>query len=285
MGAFVKVAHRGASGNFPENTRLAFEEAIEAEADMIEMDCQLTRDGHIVVFHDERLKRTAGVSGNLRSKSLEQLKQLDVGQWKKKSFRGERVLTLEEVLAIIVGKVDLCLDIKQFNGSQPGIEIKLLFILSHYDYLDQTIFSSFNYQSIDRVRDFAPEARIGVIYANGIKEDPFIAAERLRASSIHVQKEVATRDFLDRAWEAGLDVHVWTVNNVHEIEKFASLGVQGIVSDYPKRLCSLKVSRGSTSGGRTRFAIPKSSQTFSACSPTSNKFVLSRRECCCHLIS
>ena len=59
-----------------------------------------------MVFHDERLKRTAGVSGNLRSKSLEQLKQLDVGQWKKKSFRGERVLTLEEVLAIIVGKVD-----------------------------------------------------------------------------------------------------------------------------------------------------------------------------------
>ena len=240
MGAFVKVAHRGASGDFPENTRLAFEEAIEAEADMIEMDCQLTRDGHIVVFHDERLKRTAGVSGNLRSKSLEQLKQLDVGRWKKKSFRGERVLTLEEVLAIIVGKVDLCLDIKQFNGSQPGIEIKLLFILSHYDYLDQTIFSSFNYQSLDRVRDFAPEARIGVIYATGIKEDPFVAAERLRASSIHVQKEVATRDFLDRAWEAGLDVHVWTVNNVHEIEKFASLGVQGIVSDYPRRLCSLK---------------------------------------------
>src|SRR5512132_692780 len=231
MVAFVRVAHRGASGNFPENTRLAFEEAIEAEADMIEMDCQLTRDGHIVVFHDERLKRTAGVSGNLRSKSLEQIKQLDVGQWKKKSFRGERVLTLEEVLAIIVGKVDLCLDIKQFNGSQPGIEIKLLFILSHYDYLDQTIFSSFNYQSLDRVRDFAPEARIGVIYATGIKEDPFVAAERLRASSIHVQKEVATRDFLDRAWEAGLDVHVWTVNNVHEIEKFASLGVQGIVSD------------------------------------------------------
>ena len=236
MGAFVKVAHRGASGNFPENTRLAFEKAIEAEADMIEMDCQQTRDGHIVVFHDERLRRTAGASGNVRSKSLEQLKQLDVGKWKKKAFRGERVLTLEEVLAMIVGKVDLCLDIKQFNGSQPGIEIKLLFTLSHYDYLDQTIFSSFNYPCLGRVREFAPEARIGVIYAKGIKEDPFVAAERLAASSIHVQKEVATRPFLDRAWDAGLDVHVWTVNNTHEIAKFAALGVQGIVSDYPEKL-------------------------------------------------
>ena len=243
MAAFIKIAHRGASGHFPENTRLAFEKAIEAGADMIEMDCQLSRDGHIVVLHDERLKRTAGVSGTVRSKSLEQLKQLDVGQWKKKSFRGERVLALEEVLAMIVGKVDLCLDIKQFNDSQPGIEIKLLFTLSHYDYLEQTIFSSFNYSCLDRLREFAPEAHIGVIYRAGTKVDPFAAAERLGARSIHVQREVATRPLLDKAWEAGLDVHVWTVNNVREIEKFATLGVQGIVSDYPERFCSLKLSR------------------------------------------
>lgn len=239
MGALVKVAHRGASGNFPENTRLAFLKAIEVQADMIEMDCQLTRDGHIVVFHDERLKRTTGVSGTVRSKSLEQLKQLDVGKWKKKSFKGEPVLTLEESLAIIAGKADLCLDIKHYD-SQPGIEIKLLFTLSHYDYLDQTIFSSFNYACLERVREFAPEARIGLIYGRGVKEDPFVTAEELGAGSIHVQKDVATRPFLDRAWEIGLDVHVWTVNNLSEMEKFAALGVQGIVSDYPDKLRSLK---------------------------------------------
>src|SRR5262245_18911815 len=243
MVAFIKVAHRGASGNFPENTRLAFENAIEAGADMIEMDCQLTRDGHIVVFHDERLKRTAGVSGTVRSKSLEQLKQLDVGQWIKKSFRGERVLTLEEVLAIIAGKVGLCLDIKQFNDSQPGIEIKILFTLSHYDYLDQTIFSSFNYHCLDRVRQFAPEARIGVIYSKVIKDDPFGVAERVGASSIHVQKEVATRPFLDKAWESGLNIYVWTVNNTPEMRKFAALGVQEIVSDYPETLSNPKLLR------------------------------------------
>ncbi len=237
---FVKIAHRGASGNFPENTRLAFEKAIEAQADMIEMDCQLTRDGHIVVFHDERLKRTAGVSGTVRSKSLEQLKRLDVGKWKKKSFKGEPVLTLEESLAIIAGKAELCLDIKQFRDSQPGIEIKLLFTLSHYDYLDQTIFSSFSYACLERVREFAPEARIGLIYRRDINENPFAAAERLGARSIHVQKEMATRPFLDKAWDLGLDVYVWTVNNSDAIEKFASLGVQGIVSDFPEKFSSLK---------------------------------------------
>ena len=241
MAALVKIAHRGASGKFPENTRLAFEKAIEVGVDVIEMDCQTTSDGHIVVFHDERLKRTAGARGRLNSKTLEQLKKLDIGQWKKMSFRGQQVLTLEEVLEIVIPKVGLCLDIKQFDGSQPGMEIKLLFILSHYEYLDQTLFSSFDYQSLGRIRELAPEARIGLIYGVRVKEDPFVVARQLGARSIHVQREMATRAFLDRAWEAGLEVHVWTINDLREMEKFASLGVQGIVSDYPEKFGRLKL--------------------------------------------
>ena len=242
MARFMRIAHRGASGNFPENTLLAFEKAIEARVDMIELDCQLSSDGHVVVFHDEGLRRTAGVRGKVRRKTLEELKKLDVGRWKKKSFKGERILTLEEVLEVIAGKVELCLDIKRFNDSQAGIEIKLLFIVSHYDYLDRTIFSSFDYYCLGRVRELAPEARIGLIYGVGVKkEDLFLTAEQLAASSIHVQQEIATRPFLDKAWDAGLDVHVWTVNDVRHIEKFASLGVQGILSDYPERLWKLSL--------------------------------------------
>jgi glycerophosphoryl diester phosphodiesterase len=89
------------------------------------------------------------------------------------------------------------------------------------------------------VRELAPEARIGVIYGTGVKADPFVTAERLEANSMHVQRQAATRPFLDKAWEAGLDVHVWTVNEVRDMEKFASLGVQGIVSDYPERFSQL----------------------------------------------
>lgn len=239
MTGLVKVAHRGASGKFPENTRLAFEKAIEAGADMIELDCQLTEDGHVVIFHDERLRRIARSRGSVREKTLEELKKLDIGAWKKPSFRGERILTLEEALETIRGETDLCLDIKQFPDSQPGIEIKLLFILSHYNYLDQTIFSSFDYRCLQRVRELAPETRIGLIYDSSVKEDLFIIAETLGAASVHVQKGLATRDFLGRAWEAGLDVHVWTVNEVREMQKFASLGVQGLVSDFPERFSRL----------------------------------------------
>jgi glycerophosphoryl diester phosphodiesterase len=147
---------------------------------------------------------------------------------------------LEEVVALVGGKADLCLDIKQYPGSPPGIELKLLFILSHYDYLDRTIFSSFDYACLRRVRELAPEARLGVIYCTGIEENPFRVAAEIEAVSLHVQKELATREFLQSGWELGLDAFVWTVNELQEMEAFASLGVQGLMSDFPERFWRLE---------------------------------------------
>ncbi len=250
MAGFKKIAHRGASGQYPENSRLAFIKAIEAGADMIEIDCQLTRDGHVVVFHDEQLRRTAGAGGPLRSKTLEQLKKLDIGRWRKKSFRGERILTLEEALEVMAGKVDLCLEIKNYPKSLPGIELKILFILSHYDYLDRTIVSSFDYRCLSRVRELAPEIAIGLILGSAVKQDPIEAARQLAATSLHVQKNLATREFLAAAWEEGLDVHVWTVNELRDMDAFVSMGVQGVISDFPDRLAKLKL--------RSTGAVPSS---------------------------
>src|SRR5512147_1649335 len=185
MPSFKKIAHRGASGRYPENSRLAFEKAIAAGADMIELDCQQTADGHVVVFHDERLARTTGARGKLCEKTLEQLRKLDIGKWRGPAFRGARILTLEEALEVFAGNIDLCLEIKSAPAAPPGIELKLLFILSRYDYLERSTISSFDYRSLARVRELAPEATLGLIYGAGVREDPLAAAERLGASSIH----------------------------------------------------------------------------------------------------
>lgn len=241
MAGFKKIAHRGASGHYPENTRLAFRQAIAAGADMIELDCQLSKDGHVVVFHDEQLRRTAGVSGALRGKTLAQLKALDIGRWRKASFKGERILTLEEALEVFAGEADLCLEIKNYPKSLPGIELKTLFILSHYDYLDRTIVSSFDYHSLARIRELAPDISIGLLFGATVKQDPFEVARRLAATSLHVQKSAATRELLSKAWEEGLDVHVWTVNELRDIQAFVSMGVQGVISDFPDRLAKLKL--------------------------------------------
>jgi glycerophosphoryl diester phosphodiesterase len=239
MLGLAKIAHRGASGSYPENTRLAFQKAIEARADMIELDCQLSDDGHVVVFHDERLSRIAKTRGAVGRRSLEQLKQLDIGSWRKKIFCTERIQTLEEVLALVKGRAGLCVDIKQYPRSPSGIELKLLFTISHFDYLDRVVLSSFDYHCLKRVRELAPEARIGIIFGKGAQADPIAAGIEVAARSIHVQKDLASRDFIRRAWDEGFDVYVWTVNGLDEIEKFASLGVQGIISDYPERLAKL----------------------------------------------
>jgi glycerophosphoryl diester phosphodiesterase len=239
MLGLTKIAHRGASGSYPENTRLAFQKAIEAGADMIELDCQLSDDGHIVVFHDERLSRIAKAPGTVGRRSLEQLKKIDIGSWRKKGFCGERIQTLEEVLTLVNGQAALCVDIKQFPESPAGIELKLLFTITHFDYLDRVVLSSFDYDCLKRVRELAPDARIGVIFGKGARGDPIAAAVELGARSIHVQKDLASRDFLQQAWDEGFDVYVWTLNELAEIEKFASLGVQGIISDYPERFAKL----------------------------------------------
>ena len=240
MANFIKIAHRGSSGSYPENTRLSFEKAIEVAADMIEMDCQLSRDGHVIVIHDERLNRTAGVKGYVKSRTLEQLKKLDVGAWFKRSFKGQRILTLEEVMEIVVGKVDLNLEIKHVLRGPLGIELKILFILSHYDYLERTILSSFDYRSLHRVRELAPDARIGILYGAGMKDNPFQAAREVDAYSLHIQRELVTAHFLEQAGQLGLKSFVWTVNEVKDIEKFLALGADGIISDFPEKFWKIK---------------------------------------------
>jgi len=239
----IKIAHRGSSGTYPENTSLAFEKAIEAGSDMLEMDCRLSKDGHVVILHDERLDRVAGGRGTVQGKTIQQLKKLDVGAWFKKKFKGQRVLTLEEVIEVVNGRVDLNLDIKSVHRGPPGIEIRILFVLSHYDYLRRTLFSSFDYRSLRRVRELAPEARIGLLYDTDVKDDPFRMAEELKADCLQVQKNLVTSDFLEKTARSGLRTFVWTVNGVVEMEKFLAMGVDGIISDFPERFWKIKPRR------------------------------------------
>lgn len=240
MAQFIKIAHRGSSGSYPENTRIAFEKAIDARSDMLEMDCRLSRDGHVVILHDERLDRLGGVRGTVQGKTIQQLKKLDAGAWFKKKFKGQRILTLEEAIEIVNGRADLNLDIKPVLRGALGIEIRILFVLTHYDYLSRTLFSSFDYRSLRRVRELAPEARIGLLYGAGVKDDPIQVAEELGANSLHVQKELVSPDFLDKSARSGLRTFVWTVNELAEMEKFLAMGVDGIVSDFPERFWKIR---------------------------------------------
>jgi glycerophosphoryl diester phosphodiesterase len=115
------VAHRGGSAVAPENTRAAISRALREGADAIEVDVLQSRDGHLVVHHDERLLRTAGIDRAVFDSDLAELRALDVGRWYGPEFAGERIMTLEEVAATLPAHIGLVADFKHGEERLPGL--------------------------------------------------------------------------------------------------------------------------------------------------------------------
>src|SRR5271156_4282030 len=118
--AVLNIAHRGASGTFPENTLAAFRAAIDAGADMCELDVHLTRDGVVVVIHDEEVDRTTDGKGRVAEMTLAEIKRLDAGARYDRRFTGETIPTLEEVFDLVEGRCSLNIELKG-----AGVETKV----------------------------------------------------------------------------------------------------------------------------------------------------------------
>jgi len=241
----LRIAHRGASGHCPENTRAAFLRAIELGADMVELDCQVTRDGAVVVMHDETVDRTTDGKGRVRDHTLKDLKALDAGSWFGPEFTGEEVLTLEEAVDILRGRVGLNLEIK--GEDPPGrLEIQCVGIVRSLRFFDETVFSSFSPPRVHLVRDLADDARIGVLMDAG---EPWTAAfglaAKLGAEAVHADRSLVSANAIAEAHRRGLEVRAWPVNRPSEMESLAILGIDGIFTDFPERLLRLSAARSS----------------------------------------
>ena|SRR5437773_619667 len=239
----LRIAHRGASGHCPENTRAAFLRAIELGADMVELDCQITRDGAVVVIHDETLERTTNGRGRVRDHTLKEIKALDAGSWFGREFAGEEVLTLEEAVEILRGRVGLNLEIK--GVEPPGrLEIQCVGVVRSLRFSRETVFSSFSPPRMRLVRDLADAARIGVLVDAGEPWTPaFALATELGAEALHAERSLVSATAIGKAHRLGLEVRVWSVNRPSEMESLAVLGVDGIFTDFPERLLPLNAIR------------------------------------------
>ena len=235
-GHLLKIAHRGASGTTPELTRAAFLRALELGADMIELDVQLTKDGYLVVIHDHELQRTANAPGHVREQTLAELKQLDVGSWFDVRFRGEGILSLEEVIEIVGRRAMLNVEIKSPPGDWSSTALKTVAVLTHAGILGTTVISCFEMQALLRVRELSPAARLGVLWHQPDFEEAWRWARELAAWSFHPWCKVLAEDGVAQAHQRGLRVLTWTVNDPEEIEQMADIGVDGIMSDFPERL-------------------------------------------------
>ena len=231
--ACLNIAHRGASGRFPENTLTAFRAAIEAGADMCELDVQSTRDGVVMVMHDETLDRTTDGYGPLSALTLAEAKALNIVSGRDRTVTGERVPTLDEVFALTRGRCALNIELKG-----AAVEAAVCRSVRDNGELEKSMVSSFDWSALERARAIEPEIRIGVL-GERAPNKMLAAASELKAVAINPRFKLVDAALCAEAHRRGLQVYVWTVDDVRAMRSMLDRGVDGIMTNYPERLRAL----------------------------------------------
>ena len=211
-------AHRGASAYAPENTLEAFLLAAEQGADGVELDVQLTKDGEMVVVHDEEIDRVSDGSGFVKDYTLAELK----------------IPTLHEVYeALKPTGMTINVELKTGIFWYKDLEKKVLELTKEMEMEDRVIYSSFNHYSIAKILELDPKASTGILYAD-IIYDVVNYAKKIGTGALHPATfHVQMADFLQQYVESDLAVHVWTVNDKAEIESLMEAGVDAVITNYP----------------------------------------------------
>lgn len=233
---FKTIAHRGASGYCPENTQAAFDLAVEMEADYIELDLQLSKDGEIVVIHDLKLDRTTNGKGRVIDYTYEELRKLDAGSWYSNEFAGEKILTFEEVLNLYRNKIGLLIELKK-PSANPGIEEMVASILKKHNWEswgeNQIIIQSFEQAAMKKMASLLPGLPIGVLINYPIKKNE---AEEIAkyAEYLNLKWTLVNKKLLSYLTAYNLKTFIWTVRTKKELQQIRQYSVDGIATDYLK---------------------------------------------------
>ncbi len=225
----VVVAHRGASGYAPENTLSAMKKAIEMNAEMSELDVQETADGEIILLHDNTLKKTTGVDGNIWEINYADLKGLDAGSWFSEEYKNEPIPTMQEVIDLVKGKMKINIELKA-NGHEKMLAERTLKIVEANNFIDQVVFTSFKFAEADRIRELNPKAKVGYIFGR-LPEDVDVFTADVDLLSVNIR--TVNSEFMKKAKENGKEVAVWTVNKPEDMKRMIGLGVDQIITNYP----------------------------------------------------
>lgn len=234
------IAHRGASGECPENTLTAFERALELEADMIETDLHLTRDGVVVIHHDASLARL-GSRGEIRDHTAAELTALDAARG---AGPVERIPTLLDLLDRFGERMEFNLELK-VGESAPydGIEAQVVAMVESRGLLPRMLFSCFEDAVLVRLREASAQARLAVLVSARKPARVLERAARVGAEAINPHVSLVDRRFVEAAHGAGLRVYPYTANEEREMKRLLDCGVDGVITNYPDRLRRLVAAR------------------------------------------
>jgi glycerophosphoryl diester phosphodiesterase len=222
------TAHRGGAQLAPENTLAAIEKSIETLSDYAEIDIQETKDGELILMHDNNLKRVTGFYGNVWEVDFEEVRQQRVISNIKNEFQNERVPTLKEVLETCKNRLNLNIEVK-CNGYNEGIIKKVVDLVEEMDFEDQCMITSMNYKYLKEVKELNPEIRTGYIMTMTYGSVSNIEA----ADFFSVKWTYINENFIKEAHAIGKEVHAWTVNSRGTLERMKILSVDNVITDNP----------------------------------------------------
>jgi glycerophosphoryl diester phosphodiesterase len=232
------IAHRGAAGEAPENTLASFQLGLEQGAGGIELDVHLSKNGDIIVMHDETLDRTTDGTGSIIETETSDIKRLDAGSWFGEKYKGEKVPLLEEVFELVPRSILINVEIKNsYNGK---METKLAEFLRMHKRLENVVISSFNHKCLRRLKEQEPKAKVGLLYAANLDDHTGYAQQLgMDVYSLHPHFHLIDKEDVQKATLTGLHVYPYTVNKIEDYRTMIEFGVSGIITDYPARLVKL----------------------------------------------
>ena len=237
-GEFTAIAHRGASAYYPENTMVSFQGAISMGADMIELDVQLTSDGEVVVFHDEKLKLCKNYKCMIADYTLVELKKMDAGSWFGKEYQGTKMPTLEEALSLCRDKIAVNIEIKTEavdENIRNGIEEKSLNIVEMRGMREHIVFSSFDPRAIRHLKEIDRTVAAAVLFEKGYygSKLPSEIIELLGADAFNCSQNELSKKWLTNIKANNIPVNIYTVNDKKNMRRFLDMGVSGIFTNKP----------------------------------------------------
>lgn len=223
------IGHRGAMGHETENTLASIQKAMDLGVDMIEIDVFNVKSGETVVFHDANLERLTNAGGSIEDWNYFALQKVIVDG-------GHQIPTLQEVLKLIDHKVQLNIELKG-----AGTANRVNFIVDYYIKekgwkLEDFIISSFNWDELKAIRALNADMPIAILIGEDDPANAIAIAKELKAVAINPYFEMLNVQNITKIKAAGFKIYTWTVNEPEDIEAMKTLGVDGIITNYPERV-------------------------------------------------
>ena len=231
---FMNIAHRGFSSQYPENTLLAFQKALDIGVPHMEFDLQITADNHLIIMHDRTIDRTTNGSGTVSDLTLAQIKELDAGSHLSSEFSGEKVLTFEETLDFLGGRSKMAVELK-FEGNDHIPDV--LDAIVRHNLIDQVSISSFDLPKLPEIKRLNSKFSTTALLRpeTDPNRDWVGVALDLGVDVFGPRHSDTTKEMVNRAHDNNLIVRCWGLGRDQgpALERIIDLGADGLTTDCP----------------------------------------------------